>query len=188
MIKLIVGLGNPGDEYVQTRHNVGFWFLDHLAQKLGTKFVLEGKFFGFLTKVKFPDADLFLLKPQTYMNLSGKSVQAVANFYKIKPEEILVVHDELDFNPGIIKLKQGGGNGGHNGLKDIDRVIGKNYWRLRVGIGHPGAATKVVGYVLNRPSTNELIEIENSIDKALAVRDLFLSGDFANAQKKLHTK
>jgi PTH1 family peptidyl-tRNA hydrolase len=122
------------------------------------------------------------------MNLSGKSVHTLANFYKIQPEEILVVHDELDFKPGTTKLKQGGGNGGHNGLKDIDRVIGKNYWRVRIGIGHPGDASKVAGYVLNNPILDDKIEIERNIDKVLSVSDALLSGDFTNAQKILHTK
>lgn len=188
MIKLIVGLGNPGNEYFDTRHNAGFWFVDALAKKLGANFSLEGKYFGYVARLKVDGEDVWLLKPQTYMNLSGKSVQALAGFFKIKPEEVLVVHDELDFKPGITKLKQGGGNGGHNGLKDIDRVIGKNYWRLRIGIGHPGDAAKVAGFVLNHPTTDELIEIERNIDKALTVSSLLLKGDFANAQKVLHTK
>lgn len=188
MIKLIVGLGNPGNEYADTRHNTGFWFLDSLARKLGLNFNLESKYFGYVARGKVAGNDLWLLKPQTYMNLSGKSVHVLANFFKITPEEVLVVHDELDFKAGVVKIKQGGGNGGHNGLKDIDRVIGKNYWRLRVGIGHPGDATKVAGFVLNHPTIDEKIEIERSLDKALMVSDALISGDFANAQKILHTK
>lgn len=188
MIKLIVGLGNPGNEYTDTRHNAGFWFVDCLARKIGASFALESKYFGYVARTKVAGNDLWLLKPQTYMNLSGKSVQGLANFFKILPEEILVVHDELDFNVVTTKLKQGGGNGGHNGLKDIDRVIGKNYWRLRIGIGHPGDAAKVAGYVLNRPTTDELIEIERNIDKALGASDLLIAGNFADAQKIIHTK
>lgn len=188
MIKLIVGLGNPGQEYQDTRHNAGFWFVDALARKLNLSFVLEGKYFAYVARGKINGIDLWLLKPQTYMNLSGKSVQTLATFFKIKPEEILVVHDELDFKPGTTKLKQGGGNGGHNGLKDIDRVIGKNYWRLRIGIGHPGDASKVAGFVLNRPMMDEQIEIERNIDKALTVSEQLIAGDFASAQKILHTK
>lgn len=188
MIKLIVGLGNPGNEYADTRHNAGFWLVDELARKLQASFTLEGKYFAYVARTKVNGDDLWLLKPQTYMNLSGKSVQALANFFKIKPEEIIVAHDELDFKPGTIKLKQGGGNGGHNGLKDIDRVIGKNYWRLRVGIGHPGDAAKVAGFVLNRPTVDERVEIDRTIDKALTVRTELINGDFANAQKILHTK
>lgn len=188
MIRLIVGLGNPGREYADTRHNAGFWCVDAWARKLGIGFSLESKYFAELARTKIGQQDLFLLKPQTYMNLSGKSVQALASFYKIQPEEILVVHDELDFKPGTTKIKQGGGNGGHNGLKDIDRVIGKNYWRIRIGIGHPGDASKVAGYVLNNPTLDDKIEIERNIDKVLSVSEALISGDFANAQKILHTK
>lgn len=187
MIKLVVGLGNPGREYEDTRHNAGFWYVDLLAKKLGMSFTLEGKYFGELARVKLDGNDLFLLKPQTYMNLSGKSVQALSSFFKIIPEEILVVHDELDFKPGIIKIKHAGGNGGHNGLKDIDRVIGKNYWRLRVGIGHPGDSNKVAGYVLNSPVLDDRIEIDRAIDKALSVTKSILASDFTAAQRVLHT-
>jgi len=187
MIKLIVGLGNPGREYENTRHNAGFWFVDFLAKKLNCNFTLEGKFFGEVAKVKFNGNDLFLLKPQTYMNLSGKSIQALASFYKILPEEVLLVHDELDFKPGVSKLKQGGGNGGHNGLKDTDRVIGKNYWRLRIGIGHPGDSNKVAGYVLNNPTVDERIEIDRVLDKALGISNELIGGNFSIAQKILHT-
>ena len=188
MIKLIVGLGNPGREYVATRHNAGFWLVDELARKLGANFNLEGKYFAEAAKTKVSGTDVWLLKPQTYMNLSGKSVLALANFYKIQPEEILVVHDELDFTPGTTKIKQAGGNGGHNGLKDIDRVIGKNYWRIRIGIGHPGDASKVASYVLSKPSQDDLIEIERNIDKVLSISNELITGDFASAQKILHTK
>ena len=188
MIKLIVGLGNPGRDYSATRHNAGFWLVDLLARKFGINLNLEGKYFAEVAKVKVSGNDLWLLKPQTYMNLSGKSVQTLANFYKIQPEEILVIHDELDFTPGTTKLKQGGGNGGHNGLKDIDRVIGKNYWRVRIGIGHPGDASKVAGYVLSKPSLDDLIEIERNLDKVLSVSEELIAGNFASAQKILHTK
>ncbi len=186
-IKLIVGLGNPGAEYVDTRHNAGFWFVDTLARKFKVNFTAESKFYGMVARFKHNGDDVFLLKPQTFMNLSGKSVVALALFYKILPNQILVAHDELDFTTGIIKLKQGGGNGGHNGLKDIDRVISNNYWRLRIGIGHPGDKNKVVGYVLKSPSQNERIDIDNSLDKTLSILDLLLIGDFAKALKKLHT-
>lgn len=188
MIRLIVGLGNPGHEYAETRHNAGFWLIDLLARKNSLNLTAEGKYFGEVTRWRCGGQDVFLLKPQTFMNLSGKAVSALANFYKIKPEEILVVHDELDFKPGMAKLKQGGGNGGHNGLKDIERVIGKNYWRLRLGIGHPGDAAKVVGYVLNKPLLDERIAIDLSIDKSLKIMSLLVAGDFAGAQKILHTK
>ncbi|HMT03864.1 MAG TPA: aminoacyl-tRNA hydrolase, partial [Burkholderiales bacterium] len=149
-IRLIVGLGNLGSEYAETRHNAGFWFIDAISKKYGLKLQLEKKFFGLIGKI---GNDILLLEPQTFMNISGKSVLAVASFYRILPHQILVVHDELDFEPGIIKLKQGGGDGGHNGLRDIDKVIGKDYWRLRLGIGHPGDKNKVADYVLKKPST-----------------------------------
>ena len=187
LFKLIVGLGNPGREYSETRHNAGFWFLDQLSSKYKATFISETKYFAELAKFKYKNEDIFLLKPQTYMNLSGKSVQSLASFYKIEPSQILVVHDELDFMPSIVKLKQGGGNGGHNGLKDIDRVIGKNYWRLRIGIGHPGDSSKVVGYVLKKPPVDERIEIDNAIHKALAIFETLLDGNISESTKKLHT-
>ncbi len=187
-IRLIVGLGNLGSEYAETRHNAGFWFIDAISKKYGLKLQLEKKFFGLIGKI---GNDILLLEPQTFMNISGKSVLAVASFYRILPHQILVVHDELDFEPGIIKLKQGGGDGGHNGLRDIDKVIGKDYWRLRLGIGHPGDKNKVADYVLKKPSTDDLIDINNAIDKGLSVLDLILSDnseDFNMAMKKLHTR
>jgi PTH1 family peptidyl-tRNA hydrolase len=187
-IKLIVGLGNPGADYHDTRHNAGFWFVDCIADKYKLSFTSESKYFGMMAKFKHAGKDVFLLKPQTYMNLSGKSVVSLALFYKILPHEILVVHDELDFDPGIIKLKHAGGNGGHNGLKDTDRVISKDYWRLRIGIGHPGDRDKVASYVLKSPNLDDRISIMHSLDKGISILDLLLGGDFANAMKQLHTK
>ena len=189
-IRLIVGLGNPSSEYVNTRHNAGAWLVDAIAHKYKLTLMNESKFFGKISKFKFADNDVFLLEPQTFMNLSGKSLLAVASFYKILPQQILVAHDELDFIAGVIKLKDGGGNGGHNGLRDIDRVIGKNYWRLRIGIGHPGDKNKVADYVLKKPSIDDLIDINNAIDKAVSILDLILSSsatDLSTAMKKLHT-
>lgn len=187
MIRLIVGLGNPGRDYVDTRHNAGFWAIDTLAKKFDVTCALEQKYHAEVARIKLGSYDVYLLKPQTYMNLSGKSVQSFASFFKISPEEILVIHDELDFAPGIIKLKQAGGNGGHNGLKDIDRAIGKNYWRLRVGIGHPGHANKVVGFVLNRPTLDEKFAIELALTKFITVSEDIILGNFAHAQRQLHT-
>ncbi len=187
LIRLIVGLGNPGSDYSNTRHNAGFWFVDELANKYKTNLANESKFFGVLGKFNYKNRDIYLLKPQTYMNLSGKSVLALANFYKILPSEIIVIHDELDFAPGVARFKLGGGNGGHNGLKNIDSVIGKDYFRLRLGIGHPGDRNKVADYVLKKPLLNEKISIDNSIDKALNVSDLLLSGDISTATKHLHS-
>ena len=187
-IKLIVGLGNPGAEYFYTRHNAGFWFVDSVAQRYNCTLSNEGKFFGNVGRFKFRDNDVYLLQPQAYMNLSGKSVLALAQFYKILPNQILVVHDELDFIPSIVKLKHGGGNGGHNGLKDIDRIIGKDYWRIRLGVGHPGDKNKVADYVLKKPSVDDEISIHNAIDKALANLDLILSGQMSQAMKNIHTE
>lgn len=186
-IKLIVGLGNPGYEYTETRHNAGFWFVDSVAAKYKVDFKTESKYYGEVAKFKHNGEDVFLLKPQTFMNLSGKSVVALALFYKILPSQILVAHDELDFNPNVVKLKYSGGNGGHNGLKDIDRVIGKDYWRLRIGIGHPGDRNKVVGYVLKKPIIDERVEIDRSIEKSVTLLDFILDGNFNDAMKKLHT-
>lgn len=187
-LKLIVGLGNPGDEYTNTRHNAGFWLVEQIARKYQVNFKLEGKFFGLISKFSYLGSDVLLLKPQTYMNVSGKSIQAVTSFYKILPNEVLVAHDELDFEPGIAKLKLGGGNGGHNGLKDIDRVIGKDYWRLRLGIGHPGDRNKVVSYVLKKPLADELQAIFNAIDRFDTVLNLLLENKFNEAMKLLHTQ
>ncbi len=187
-IRLIVGLGNPSAEYAYTRHNAGFWFVDQVANKYNCKLYNEGKFFGNVGRFKFHDTDVYLLQPQTYMNLSGKSVLALAQFYKILPDQILVAHDELDFIAGVIKLKQAGGNGGHNGLRDIDRVIGKEYWRIRLGIGHPGDKNKVADYVLKKPSVDDEISIHNAIDKGLANLELILSGQMSQAMKNIHTE
>lgn len=182
-----MGLGNPGLDYVTTRHNVGFWFIDMLADKFKFSLRMEGKFFAEVGKFRFEDNDVWLLKPQTFMNLSGKSVLALASFYKILPNEILVVHDELDFAPGIAKLKLGGGAGGHNGLRSIESVIGKDTWRLRIGIGHPGDKNKVVSFVLKKPLKDEELEIVNAMDKALTIIPSILSGEQNVAMKQLHT-
>ncbi len=188
-IRLIVGLGNPGRDYTKTRHNVGFWLIEELTKINNISLNLENKFFGLYGKFKYKDSDIHLLEPQTYMNLSGKSVLAVSGFYKIQPEEILVVHDELDFNPGIVKLKLGGGHAGHNGLRDIGRVLNsKNFWRLRIGIGHPGDRHKVSDYVLNKPSADDQNKIEESITDSIKILDLIFDGNFNDAMKKLHTK
>jgi PTH1 family peptidyl-tRNA hydrolase len=186
-IRLIVGLGNPGADYTNTRHNVGFWFIDELADKFKTNLHTEGKFFGNVGKFKFEGNDVWLLKPETFMNLSGKSVLALASFYKILPGEILVVHDELDFIPGIAKIKLGGGAGGHNGLKSIDSVLGKDFWRLRIGIGHPGDKNKVTSFVLKKPNLDEEIEIRKVIDKAITTINYLLNGEHNIAMKQLHT-
>lgn len=186
-IRLIVGLGNPGADYKNTRHNAGFWFVDALAKSYSINLKAEGKFFGELGKFSHKNHDVFLLKPNTFMNLSGKAVLAVTNFYKINPNEILVVHDELDFLPGIAKIKFAGGSGGHNGLRDIERVVGRDYWRIRVGIGHPGDKNRVHDYVLKKPLLEDKISIDNALDKVLNNIKFILDGDFAIALKNLHT-
>lgn len=163
-IKLIVGLGNPGQKYDDTRHNAGFWAIDAIAEALGGQWAEERKFSGAVARVAVRGTDLRLLKPWTFMNRSGQSVGPLANFFKIAPEEILVIHDELDLPPGRMRLKQGGGHGGHNGLKDIQAAIGSaNFWRLRLGIGHPGHRDAVVGYVLTKPPKDERKLVDDCI-------------------------
>jgi len=169
MIKLFVGLGNPGPQYEDTRHNVGFWWIDALAQQLKIQLSPERGYVGLVARTAVQGRTLWLLEPQTFMNASGKSVAALARFYKIQPEEILAVHDELDFSPGQIKLKRGGSHGGHNGLRDIHAQLGSSdYWRLRIGIGHPGVKAEVVHWVLGRPAPGDRQLIESAIAHGLA--------------------
>jgi len=186
--RLIVGLGNPGPEYEATRHNVGFWFVDQLADKLKISLAPQAKFYGRAGRA----GELWLLQPTTYMNRSGQSVAALANFYKISPAEILVIHDELDLPPGGIRLKQGGGNGGHNGLKDIQAKLGTpDFWRLRLGIGHPrtlGLSQQVADFVLHQPRKEELPDIEHALVRCLLAWPKLSAGDFAGAQQQLHGK
>jgi len=187
-LRLIVGLGNPGAQYEDTRHNAGFWWLEALARKLGIVLKQEAKYFGRTGKWAGPNAEIWLLCPETFMNLSGKSVGALARFYKIPPESILVAHDELDLPPGTAKLKQGGGHGGQNGLKDIHAQLGSpNYWRLRIGIGHPGAKEAVTGHVLGEPPQSERNLILGAVDEALDIWPELAAGNIAAAQLKLHT-
>ncbi len=187
-IKLLVGLGNPGDKYQATRHNAGFWWVDQLAASTNSKLALDAKMFGHIAKLN-PYADTWLLKPTTFMNASGKAVAALANYYKILPEQILVIHDELDLPPDTVKLKKGGGHGGHNGLKDIAAALGTvDFWRLRLGIGHPGDRNEVINFVLKAPLKDEKTAIEQCIDKSIEVVPQLLKGDFEDAMLKLHTK
>lgn len=188
-IQLIVGLGNPGPEYLNTRHNAGFWFVDQLASDSGVGFRNENKFFGEVCKLVIGGQDVWLLKPLTFMNRSGQSVVALARFYKIPPEAILVVHDELDLPPGEVRLKQGGGHGGHNGLRDIVSHLGsKEFLRLRVGIGHPGNAKQVASYVLKPPSSEDRIAMERALDAAQAEIDAIVKGDAQLVMNRLHSK
>ena len=187
-IKLIVGLGNPGPQYEATRHNAGFWWVDQVCAETSSKLNLESKFFGHAGK--FNGAlEAWLLKPTTFMNVSGRAVSAIAKFYKIAPEEVLVVHDELDLPPGTVKLKKGGGHGGHNGLKDIAAQLGTpDFWRLRIGIGHPGDKNQVANFVLHAPTRDEQSLIEQTIDQSTTLLPLLLQGKFEEAMLKLHTK
>jgi PTH1 family peptidyl-tRNA hydrolase len=187
-IRLIVGLGNPGAEYEQTRHNAGFWLVDQLARGDLRK---EARFNALAARARIGGGEVWLLEPQTYMNRSGQSVGAIARFYKITPDEVLVVHDELDLPPGAAKLKKGGSSGGHNGLKDITAALGtQDYWRLRIGIGHPRELKlqqQVVDFVLHRPRADEQTQIDQAIDKALAVIPLLCEGRHEQAMLALHT-
>ncbi len=187
-IKLIVGLGNPGSKYEETRHNAGFRLLDELARSYSFSFASEKKFQGELGRATISNRDVRLLKPTTFMNLSGESVHAVANFYRIEAEQILVVHDELDIPPGTAKLKQGGGHGGHNGLRDIINHMGRDFWRIRLGIGHPGDAKQVVNFVLQRAPKSETDLLQNSIDDVVREISDIVSGEMEKAMKNLHTK
>lgn len=187
-LRLIVGLGNPGAQYQDTRHNAGFWWLEALAQRLGVILRPEPKFHGRVGKWVGPQGDTWLLCPETFMNLSGKAVAALARFYRIPPESILVAHDELDLPPGVARLKHGGGHGGQNGLKDIHAQLGSpNYWRLRIGIGHPGVREAVTGHVLGKPTPAERERMLAAIEAALDVWPELAAGQLAAAQLKLHT-
>lgn len=187
-ITLIVGLGNPGAEYVKTRHNAGFWLLDQWAEQQRGQFRHEAKFHGEMCRIESGSHKYYLLKPSTFMNLSGKAVAALANFYKIPPEQILVAHDELDFAEGVARLKQGGGDGRHNGLKSIIACLGSNqFLRLRIGIGHPGHSEKVLGHVLGVPSKEQQAAIQTALDKSIDVLPLLLAGELHAATQRLHT-
>jgi len=187
-IRLIVGLGNPGREYETTRHNVGFRWVDELARLQNLGFKNEAKFHGLAARGQLHGQEMLLLKPQTFMNASGRAVGALAQFYKIAPAEILVVHDDLDLPPGVARLKLGGGHGGHNGLKDIIAHLGtRDFWRLRLGIGHPGERAEVVNFVLNDPRKEERALIEQAVQRAFEVSDLIIAGKQEAAMLKLHS-
>lgn len=187
-IKLIVGLANLGAEYAQTRHNAGAWFVDALAERNGQSLKEESKFYGYTARLNLAGNDVRLLVPATFMNLSGKAVAALATFYRIQPDEILVAHDELDLPPGVAKLKLGGGNGGHNGLKDIQSKLGNNpnFYRLRIGIGHPGDKNKVVGFVLGKPLASEQPLIDDAIDEALRCTEVLLKEGIDRAMARMN--
>lgn len=188
-IKLIVGLGNPGEKYADTRHNAGEWLIERLARRFNVSLNPESKFFGKTARTLVNGKEVRLLVPTTFMNLSGKAVGALASFYRIKPEEILVIHDELDLPAGIAKLKQGGGHGGHNGLKDIVAQLGNNnnFYRLRIGIGHPGHRDLVAGYVLNKPSPADRNALENVLDEATDCVEMIFKDGMIKATNRLNS-
>lgn len=187
-LRLIVGLGNPGSEHARTRHNAGFRFVDALAETEGVRFGLESKLFGETARVHVGGESVWLLKPATYMNLSGKSITAALRFWKIEPEEALLAHDELDLPPGAARLKFDGGHGGQNGLRDTMKLLGHGrFHRLRIGIGHPGHKDRVMGWVLGKPGNEDDILIGRAIDDAIGVLPLAVAGDFNEAMKRLHT-
>ena len=188
MIKLFVGLGNPGPEYEATRHNAGFWWIDALARELKVTLQPERGYWGLAARATVQGQAVWLLQPQTFMNLSGKSVAALARFFKIAPEEILVAHDELDIVPGQAKLKRGGGHAGHNGLRDIHAQLGSaDYWRLRIGIGHPGDRADVANWVLKKPAPEQRTLIEDSIAHAIKAWPTLQAGDMDKATLQIHT-
>ena len=187
-LRLIVGLGNPGAEHARTRHNAGFWFVDALAAAQGARFGLESKLFGETAKVEVAGRSVWLLKPATFMNLSGKSVMAALHYWKIAPEQALLAHDELDLPPGTARLKFDGGHGGQNGLRDTIRLLGHaRFNRLRIGIGHPGHKDKVTPWVLGRPGAADEASILRSIDDAIDALPLAVAGNLADAMTRLHT-
>lgn len=185
-ISLIVGLGNPGKEYAQTRHNAGFWFVEQLADRYGISLKADPKFHGYSGRGQIEGHDVRLLLPTTFMNRSGQSVVPFAKFYQVAPEAILIAHDELDMNPGIIRLKTGGGHGGHNGLRDIVPHIGANFHRLRIGIGHPGAKERVSGHVLGKAPSSEQDLMDAAIDHALSQVKMLVDGQVSQAMNQIN--
>ena len=188
MIKLFVGLGNPGPDYEATRHNAGFWWIDALARELKVNLVPERSYYGLAGRTSVNGQSVWLLQPQTFMNLSGKSVASLARFFKIQPDEILVVHDELDVLPGQAKLKLGGSHAGHNGLRDIHAQLGTaDYWRLRLGIGHPGVKSEVIHWVLKKPLAEQRTAIDECVDRTLKAVPALLAGEMEKATLLIHT-
>ncbi|HEX5514305.1 MAG TPA: aminoacyl-tRNA hydrolase [Gammaproteobacteria bacterium] len=188
-LALVVGLGNPGDRYAQTRHNAGFWFVDELARQHGGSFRADKKFHGELARISVAGHDCLLLKPMLFMNRSGLSVASVANFYRLAPAAVLIAHDEIDLPPGTLRIKQGGGHGGHNGLRDILPALGSpDFWRLRIGVGHPGHRDQVVNYVLARAGAEEQRLLDEAINDAVDAFPLLLAGEIGKAQQTLHSR
>lgn len=186
-LKLIVGLGNPGQQYAQTRHNAGFWFVERMSETFNITMTLDKKFHGMVGRGLVYDMDIRLLLPHTFMNKSGEAVVPMVNFYGIHNDELLIVHDELDLDVGRMRLKTGGGHGGHNGLRDIVPHIGADFHRLRLGIGHPGHKSKVSGYVLGKPSADEQIAFDSMLDAAMRTLPDLVTGDLAKAQQAINS-
>lgn len=186
-IKLVIGLGNPGAEYARTRHNAGFWYVDELARSAGGSWRRESRFQCELARVRVAEQELWLVKPQTFMNKSGAAVQAVASFYRIAPGEMLVAHDEIDLPPGVVRLKEGGGHGGHNGVRDVIAQLGADFWRLRIGVGHPGSKDQVIDAVLDRASADEQKLIDAALLRAHAALPELLRDGAQKAMHRLHT-
>lgn len=187
-LSIIAGLGNPEDKYERTLHNAGFWFVDAVARKYGGDFRYEKKFDAECCKVSISGSDIWLVKPQSYMNLSGGPVRAALDYYRLNARHLLVAHDEIDLPPGIVRLKQGGGHGGHNGIRDVMQHCGKEFMRLRIGVGHPGEKDKVTGYVLKRPAMSIASAVQQNVDEALDVTPLLIEDGLNAAMKALHTK
>lgn len=187
-LSVIAGLGNPEDKYEKTLHNAGFWFVDALARKYGGNFRYEKKFDADCCKVRISGEEIWLIKPQSYMNLSGGPVRAAMDYYRLKPVALLVAHDEIDLPPGTVRLKKGGGHGGHNGIRDMIQHCGRDFMRLRLGVGHPGQKDRVTGHVLKRASSDVEAAVERNIDDAMAVMPLLIDDGLNAATKKLHTK
>jgi peptidyl-tRNA hydrolase, PTH1 family len=188
-LKVIVGLGNPGSKYTETRHNAGFWFVDEAARHYSGRFGVEKKFHGEAAKITVDGSDIWLLKPDTFMNRSGLAVKSLLSFYRFTAEQLLVAHDEIDLPPGTAKLKTGGGHGGHNGLRDIINQLGtKDFHRLRIGVGHPGSKDQVVDYVLHNASRDDRILIDRDIDDAVSILPDLAAGAFERAMQTLHSK
>lgn len=187
-LRLIAGLGNPGPDYSATRHNAGFWFVDRLAAERQVQFAPEKRFFGELARLSAPGMDCRLFKPAVFMNESGRALQAVAAYFEIAGEEMLIIHDEIDLVAGTIRLKRGGGHGGHNGLRDIsEKLGGGDYLRLRIGVGHPGDKSRVTPHVLSRPAAAETALIDGAIERGMAIMPLLFAGDLERAMTRLHT-
>ncbi|HUU71075.1 MAG TPA: aminoacyl-tRNA hydrolase [Burkholderiales bacterium] len=187
-MRLVVGLGNPGRQYEATRHNAGFWWLDSIADEYGVSLSAESRFHGDVGRLRQSDVDCWLLKPMTFMNESGRAVRALCDFYKLAVSDMLVVHDELDLAPGVVKLKKGGGVAGHNGLRDIAAHMGKDFWRLRIGVGRPADRAQVSNYVLSPPRKEEAELITQSLERSLTIWPQLMASEFETAMLKLHTR